>query len=327
MTHIGKIGRLSKDIRNQLGQRIEDGLPGTEIVPWLNSLPEVKEVLKQHFGGRPITEQNLSEWKQTGHPEWLRRQAARLAALELIEESDEWESASDDRPMSDRLATVLSVEMIRLAMTLLAQETDPEKRWQRLCAVRQVLSQLRRDDHRALQTRIKQEQWEQEVDAEDQRSKEAAKDRLIETVLTPIRIQPISEALGGGEFGNKRAELIHRIKCDLPYADLLEEVASLKPGRAKAPPPPAKAKPNPAPAPRPPVPARTPDQSSGSPRRSPAPAGASAKEELKESKLIQPNPTKSPSPQSGLSSGLPRRSPTEAGGLAKEELLPLTSDL
>jgi len=260
MTHIGKIGRLPQDIRNQLGQRIEDGLPGTEIVQWLNSLPEIKKVLKQHFGGRPITEQNLSEWKQTGHPEWLRRQEARLAASEIIEESDELESASDDRPMSDRFAGVLSVEMIRLAMTLLAQETDPEKRCQRLCAVHQVLSQLRRDDHRALQTRIQQEKWEQEVEEEVERDTQAEKDRLIEAILTPIRIQPIAEALGGGEFGNKRAELIHCIKCDLPYADLLEEVASLKPGRAKAPPPPAQAKPNPAPAQPPPVPASTPEE-------------------------------------------------------------------
>jgi hypothetical protein len=333
MTHIGKIGRLPQDIRNQLGQRIEDGLPGTEIVHWLNSLPDVQQVLKDHFGGRPITEQNLSEWKQTGHPEWLRRQEARLAALQLIEDSDEWESASDDRPMSDRLATVLSVEMVRLAMTLLEQETDPEKRWQRLCAVHQVLSQMRRDDHRALQMRIKQEQWEQELDAEDERAKQADKDRLIEAILTPIRIQPISQVFGGGEFGNKRAELIHRIKCDLPYEDLLKEITSPKPGRAKAPRPSAKAKPNPAPAQQPPVPASTPDSaSSGRPTGAKAKAGALAqknselrtpqpalssealaKEELKESKLIQPNPTKSPTPQSS--------------GLPKEELRPLTSDL
>jgi len=302
MTHIGKIGRLPQDIRNQLGQRIEDGLPGTEIVQWLNGHPDVQQVLKDQFGGRPITEQNLSEWKQTGHPELLRRQEARLAALELIEESDELESASDDRPMSDRLATVLSAELVRLAMTLLAQETDPEKRWQRLCAVHQVLSRLRRDDHRALQTRIKQEQWEQEVDAEFERARQAA----------------------------KQAELFQSIKRDMGFDDLLKERASLKPGRAKAPRPPAQAKPNPAVAfaaaklsefrtqnapdsARSSVGLAKEDLSSDLPRRSPAKPGASAKEELKESKLIQPNPTKSPSSQSGLSSGLPRRSPAEAG--------------
>ena len=37
------------------------------------------------------------------------------------------------------------------------------------------------------------------------------------------------------------------------------------------------------------------------------------------SRLIQPNPTKSPTPQPGLSSDLPRRSPAEAGALAKED--------
>ena len=38
------------------------------------------------------------------------------------------------------------------------------------------------------------------------------------------------------------------------------------------------------------------------------------------SRLIQPNPTKSPTPQSDLSSGLPRRSPAEAAGPAREDL-------
>jgi hypothetical protein len=64
-TRVGKIGRLSKFIRNELGRRIEDGEPGKELVKWLNEQKRVQEMLKEQFGGRPITEQNLSEWKQT----------------------------------------------------------------------------------------------------------------------------------------------------------------------------------------------------------------------------------------------------------------------
>jgi hypothetical protein len=75
-TRIGKNGQLSKDRRHELGQRIEDGEPGTDIVQWLNLQPDVQAILQEQFAGRPIGEQNLSDWKQTGHVEWLRRRAA-----------------------------------------------------------------------------------------------------------------------------------------------------------------------------------------------------------------------------------------------------------
>jgi hypothetical protein len=148
-THIGKIGRLPKDLRDELGQRIENGQPGTKIVHWLNHEPDVQEILKELFAGRPISEQNLSDWKQTGHVEWLRRQEARQAARQLTEQAEDLDEAVENRNLSDRFATVLTSEMTRLALALLEPETDPEKRWKRLCEIHRELSQLRRDDHRA----------------------------------------------------------------------------------------------------------------------------------------------------------------------------------
>jgi hypothetical protein len=50
-THVGKIGRLSKDCREELGRRIEDGYSGRELVDWLNGLPDVQAVLREKFGG------------------------------------------------------------------------------------------------------------------------------------------------------------------------------------------------------------------------------------------------------------------------------------
>ena len=66
MTRNGKIARLPREIRDRLNERIRDGEPGTKLVPWLNSILEVQEVLEAYFSERPITEQNLSEWKQGG---------------------------------------------------------------------------------------------------------------------------------------------------------------------------------------------------------------------------------------------------------------------
>ena len=54
--HVGKIGRIPKCTRDELGRRIEDGEPGVAIAEWLHGLPGVQKVLLEQFGGRPITE-------------------------------------------------------------------------------------------------------------------------------------------------------------------------------------------------------------------------------------------------------------------------------
>jgi hypothetical protein len=140
ITRIGKIGRLPKSIRDDLGRRIEDGEPGKELVKWLNGLSGVQRVLKEQFGGRAVTEQNLSEWKQGGHPEWLRQEETRSLVSKLTEQSDDLDEAADGQEISDRYASVLAVELIRQAMTRLEKETDPEKRWLIICEVHRELS-------------------------------------------------------------------------------------------------------------------------------------------------------------------------------------------
>jgi hypothetical protein len=231
-THVGKIGRLPKSIRDDLGHRIEDGEPGRESVKWLNGEPRVQEILKKQFGGRAVTEQNLSEWKQGGHLEWLRQEETRLLAARLTEQSDDLDEASDGQEISDRFASVLAVEITRLAMTLLEKETDPEKRWQRLCGVHRELSQLRRDDHRAVRTLIKRDRWNRETEREEEedlkRMKQEHKKRLTDICFAPMHNQTMAELFGGGKHGEKMAELIHCIKFDLPYEDLLATLSSGK---------------------------------------------------------------------------------------------------
>jgi hypothetical protein len=73
ITRLGKIGRRPKPGRDQLGFKIWDGVPGTELAVWLNGLPKVREVLHRQFGDQPITEQNISNWKQNGHADWERQ--------------------------------------------------------------------------------------------------------------------------------------------------------------------------------------------------------------------------------------------------------------
>ena len=76
MTRNGKIARLPKAVRDTLNRRLRDGEPGKRLVAWLNPQPEVQAVLAAEFGGRPITENNLSEWKTGGFREWELQQDA-----------------------------------------------------------------------------------------------------------------------------------------------------------------------------------------------------------------------------------------------------------
>jgi hypothetical protein len=78
----GKIGRLPKGIRDEVNRRMENGEKGRALAAWLNSLPEVQTVLAAEFGGRPIREQNLSDWRKYGYRDWLgwREAQAMMAA-------------------------------------------------------------------------------------------------------------------------------------------------------------------------------------------------------------------------------------------------------
>jgi len=70
-TRLGKIARLPHSIREQLNLKLHDNVPAKSILPWLNSLSETKAILAAHFDNRPVTKQNLSEWKQGGFRDWL----------------------------------------------------------------------------------------------------------------------------------------------------------------------------------------------------------------------------------------------------------------
>ncbi len=127
MTRIGKIARLPHELREELNRRLQDGEPGAELVGWLNELPEVQSVLAEHFAGRPITEQNLSEWKQGGYGDWLAHQQALEAVGRIAGEVDELESAVKDRSVTELLAQWLAARCLAAARAWAQKDpTDPE---------------------------------------------------------------------------------------------------------------------------------------------------------------------------------------------------------
>jgi hypothetical protein len=161
MTRNGKIARIELSIRNELNERLADGEPGKQLVEWLNGHPDVQEMLDLYFNGRPVTEQNLSEWKKGGYEDWLRHQEDLAFARNLAEEAGELEE-SEGVPLSDRIAPLASLALARLIRSAAAAplETPADKRLLLEC-LRELQNQ-RAGDHRAARLKMDFKRWEEE---------------------------------------------------------------------------------------------------------------------------------------------------------------------
>ena len=166
MTRVGKIARLPQHLRTQLNERLADGELARTLVPWLNENWQVQEVLKEHFDSRPITEQNLSVWKNGGYVEWVRHQEARVVAQSFLAEADELEDEVGDEPLTDRTTEIAAIALLQLLREAQA-EKGPDRRRAVLEIVRE-LQRLRRGDHQMRRLEIKEERWEAELDAADE---------------------------------------------------------------------------------------------------------------------------------------------------------------
>ena len=172
-TRTGKIARLPKDIRDELNQRLADGQTGPEILAWLNHLSLVQIIIEERFQNRPVSEKNLSEWRQGGYQDWLRQQNTLALASRLVEHSGELAGEAGNECLSDHFTAVLATKFIELAQTMLEENQDPKQRWTCLCEIHQQFSRLRRDDHRAVRTAIHKERWSRQTDAESDAAQKA----------------------------------------------------------------------------------------------------------------------------------------------------------
>jgi hypothetical protein len=86
-TRNGKIAHFPLTLRNELNHRLHNGIPGRELILWLNADPEVQSILAQYFHGCRITQQNLSEWRGGGYQDWVKLQETRNLTLQLAQQS------------------------------------------------------------------------------------------------------------------------------------------------------------------------------------------------------------------------------------------------
>src|SRR5258707_206804 len=151
----GKITRLPQIIRDQLHQRLANGETSELILPWLNSLPEVKAILDAQFDGQPISDKNLSEYRKRGFRRWEMRQSA----LEFSSEADADEPAPNPAPtipLVDNLVHWISLRFAAAAHnSTLADDPETELR-----QIRQFLADivaLRRGDLVARRIHLEQQ--------------------------------------------------------------------------------------------------------------------------------------------------------------------------
>ncbi|HEX4122467.1 MAG TPA: hypothetical protein VH619_17770 [Verrucomicrobiae bacterium] len=112
----GKIARLPSNIREELNIRLDDGQEAGEILAWLNALPQVREILANHFEGSPVSPQNLSAWRHGGFQEWLFQTQFIESSLQMRETIDDFQRDIDPpkpgkipRTMADYLVSHLSM--------------------------------------------------------------------------------------------------------------------------------------------------------------------------------------------------------------------------
>ena len=141
----GKIARLPEEIRRQLNQRLRNGEPGALLVAWLNSLPEVQAVLAAEFGGIPVSEQNLSQWRQGGYAAWLAQQEALEMAAPVAADLQELAQATGG-PVTNQMALWLSTRYLLATRKLDAADASDDSAWDRLRGFCSDLVALRRGD-------------------------------------------------------------------------------------------------------------------------------------------------------------------------------------
>ena len=138
----GKIARLPEAIREKLNHHLKNGVRAKNLVEWLNQIPEVKTILAECFAGKPVREQNISEWRAGGYQDWLEHSESRIRVLEIAKEQEALSGEQSRKVIDRHLEFVLAAELAEELETL-HKIKDPDIRWHRLRKISLELCRLR----------------------------------------------------------------------------------------------------------------------------------------------------------------------------------------
>jgi hypothetical protein len=157
MSRNGKIARLPCEIRDELNRRMADGEQGGALLIWLNALPAVQRLLTREFGGKPVSKQNLCEWRAGGFAEWRIRREIMHEPRRLAADAGNLARAADGK-LTDHLATVLAARYAATMAGWDGEATGPFRRKLRVLSdLCHDIVGLRRGDHRVARLKMEQE--------------------------------------------------------------------------------------------------------------------------------------------------------------------------
>jgi hypothetical protein len=189
----GTIARLPKHIRRELNRRLDLGEPGKRLVEWLNGLPEVNQPLQLQFGGRPITEQDLTAWRQGGYRDWRKRQQTATALRDMAEDVAELGQPGAE-PVTDLLAAWVSSRYVAESHRLREITAESAADWRRLRELCSDVATLRRLDQTAARLRLDRERFDEA--SRERRTNEELEKRCQNGSggLSPETLETIREA-------------------------------------------------------------------------------------------------------------------------------------
>jgi hypothetical protein len=163
MIRNGKIARLPKVVQEQLNHRLNDNEPGKNLVVWLNSLPEVQAVIAAEFGGRPIREQNLSEWRHGGFRDWQRQQERCDLLRHIRSGAGDLGELMDGGDFHRQMSLLLTTDLALAVREAAEQIADPGERARCVAQLAGRIAQARREESNATRVDVIRQRWEREL--------------------------------------------------------------------------------------------------------------------------------------------------------------------
>ena len=176
----GKIGRLPDAIQEAVNVRLHMGEKGRDVAGWLNALPEVQQLLAAEFGGKPVREQNVSEWRKNGHQHWLRWQESQKMLERMGADGVKLSEAAGhpaEGRLTDMMATWLAARYLMAAKQRQGKGDDPATAWNRLREFCNDFVALRRGDLRARRLELERDKLAEAKRVRTLQGSEAQKER------------------------------------------------------------------------------------------------------------------------------------------------------
>ncbi len=217
MARNGKIARLPREIRTRLNTRLLDGHQGKQIVQWLNSLPEVREVLDQKFEGRAVNEQNLSDWRQGGYEEWLAHEDIQAQMVELDADQEELRHTARGEALTKHLAAAFAfcyAAILARPGLELVEKSPGHLRALRSIAL--VVVKLRRGEQNEARLKIENERWNLARSQMAEEKAETLQRKQMEALAAPIwaavKMGKRTVEFGAGNAARLAAEMLREIE-------------------------------------------------------------------------------------------------------------------